>query len=213
MRLFFATLLLAFSMSLNAGPLNDANEAYKRGDFIAELELLKPLVESGNPDALGGIGGLYAEGKGVDKDLTIAHSYWSRAAEKHHGKSMFMIGTLYTKGEGGFSKDKSQAAIWYKKAAEHRHEQGMIYLSSIYANGEGLEMNGHLAAAWAFLAYKITQSEQSKKIYQKQLSTIASGMSHEDLDDVQKIAMELAKLIDANVEEYRKYQVPISAYK
>lgn len=198
---------------LNAGPLHDAVAANNRRDFKTELKILTPLAESGNPDALGNIGNMYAFGNGVDKNLATAYSYWSRAAEKHLGTAMFNIASLYNTGQGGLDKDQSQAALWYKKAAEHRHEKAMINLSSIYATGQGLEKNIRLAAAWASLAATNTKSEQSKNIYLNQLRQLANGMSKEEMDETQKIMSELAQIIDANVDKYMKQRSNGTAQK
>lgn len=189
-------------LSPDARKLQDAVAASNRGDFKTELEILTPLAESGNPDALGNIGNMYAFGKGVDKSLATAYSYWSRAAEKHLGAAMFNIASLYASGQGGLPKDQSQAALWYKEAAEHRHELAMINLSSIYATGQGLDKNRQLAVAWASLASTNTKSEQSKNLYLNQLRDLAKGMSKEEMDETQKIMYDLAKTIDANVAKY-----------
>lgn len=204
MRIFITILLATFSLSLQAGPLQDAVAADQHGDFKAELAILSPLAEAGNPDALGDIGNIYAFGKGVPRDLKKAYSYWQRAAEKHLATAMFNIATLYASGQGGLPRDQKQAALWYKKAAEHRHEMAMINLSSIYATGQGLEQNRQLAAAWASLAASNTQSEPHKAAYLNQLRQIASGMSKEEIDATQKLMYELAKTIDANLAKYRE---------
>ena len=190
-------------LSLAGSKLQDAVAASNRGDYKTELEILTPLAESGNPDALGNIGNMYAFGKGVEQNLATAYSYWSRAAEKHLGTAMFNIASLYATGQGGLPKDQSQAALWYKKAAENRHEKAMINLSSIYATGQGLEKNKQLAVAWASLASTNTKSEQSKNLYLSQLRDLATGMSKEEMDETQKLMYELAKNIDANVAKYR----------
>jgi uncharacterized protein len=203
MRPFFAAVLLLFSVSSSASPLQDAADASARGDFKTALEILTPLAESGNVDALGNLGNMYAFGQGVPKDLAKAHSLWSRAAEKHLGTAMFNIAVLHATGQGGLAKDPSQAAVWYKKAAEHRHDQAMITLSSIYATGQGLEKNRQLAVAWASLAATNTKSEQLKNASLNQLRQLANGMSREEMAETQKIMHELATLIDKNVSLYK----------
>jgi TPR repeat protein len=203
MRILLAGLLALLSMSLSAGPLQDANAATDRGDYKSAMELLIPLAESGNADALGNLGNAYAFGRGVDKDLVKAYGYWSRAADKHLGQAMFNIAVLYWTGQGSFTKDEAKAAAWYKKAAEHRHDQAMFTLSSIYATGRGLEKNMQLAAAWASLAASNARTEQLKNASLAQFREIVHGMDKEEMAKIQNIVNDLAKLIDANIKLYR----------
>lgn len=203
MRCLVAAVLILSSTGLIAGPLQDAAAAQSRGDFKTALEILTPLAESGDVDALGNLGNMYAFGHGVPKDLAKAYSFWSRAAEKHLGTAMFNIAVLHATGQGGVPKDLSQAAAWYKKAAEHRHDQAMITLSSIYATGQGLEKNRRLAAAWASLASTNTKSEPLRNASLKQLRQLMDGMTPEELAQAQQTMYELAALMDANVARYR----------
>ncbi len=203
MRILFGLLLASLSMSLSAGPLQDAEAASERGDFKSAVEILTPLAESGDVDALGNLGNAYGFGRGVDKDFAKAYGYWSRAADKHLATAMFNIAVLHWTGQGDLAKDQAQAAVWYKKAAEHRHDQAMITLSSIYATGQGLEKNRQLAVAWASLAATNTKSEQLKAASLNQLRQLANGMSKEEMAETQKIMYELAKVIDANVKLYK----------
>lgn len=55
-----------------AGPLEDGVAAYSRGDFATALRLLRPLAENGNAYAQYSLGFMYATGKGVPRDYTVA---------------------------------------------------------------------------------------------------------------------------------------------
>jgi uncharacterized protein len=45
-----------------AGPLEDGQAAYNRGDYATALKLFRPLAEQGNADAQNNLGWLYERG-------------------------------------------------------------------------------------------------------------------------------------------------------
>ena len=63
-----------------AAALDDGRDAYQRGDYAAALRLLRPLADSGNPDAQVFIGMSYEFGDGVMKDTAQAVKWYRQAA-------------------------------------------------------------------------------------------------------------------------------------
>ena len=57
-------LLLSLAAPVAAGPLEDANAAYGRGDYATALRLLRPLADQGDADAQINLGFMYANGRG-----------------------------------------------------------------------------------------------------------------------------------------------------
>jgi uncharacterized protein len=55
-----------------AGPLEDGQAAYRRGDYATELALLRPLADQGNAVAQTGLGWMYEYGHGVPQDYAEA---------------------------------------------------------------------------------------------------------------------------------------------
>jgi uncharacterized protein len=51
-----------------AGPLEDGEAAYQKGDYTAALQILRPLAEQGNSTAQNNLGVMYADGHGVPQD-------------------------------------------------------------------------------------------------------------------------------------------------
>jgi hypothetical protein len=49
-----------------AGPLEDANDAYREKAYAKAAELWRPLAEKGVAEAQYSLGALYADGKGVE---------------------------------------------------------------------------------------------------------------------------------------------------
>jgi len=52
------------------------------------LEILAPLAEAGNVDALGNLGNMYLKGKGVPADATMAVTLFAEGARQGHAESM-----------------------------------------------------------------------------------------------------------------------------
>jgi TPR repeat protein len=79
-----AALILAvsFASSVAAGPLEDIDAAFKKGDHETVLRLTRPLAEQGYAPAQGVLGASYAEGKGVPQDYAAAASWLRKAAEQ-----------------------------------------------------------------------------------------------------------------------------------
>lgn len=203
MRRLLYLLLICFSSVALATTLEEARQASERGDYKAALEILRTLAEKGDPDALANIGNMYAFGRGVEKNLSIAASYWKRAAEKGVGTAIGNIAILYKTGQGGLPKDDALAAAWYKRAAEHRHVPSMITLSSLYMLGEGIEVDRLRALAWAGLAASNTPSPRPREAATAQVRKIAQGMTSDEIQKAQELSDELRRLIDANVARYK----------
>jgi len=204
MRYLFAILLGTLSVCSIAAPKDDAKAAAERGDYKSAFEILLPLAEAGDVDALGNVGNMYAFGQGTERDYAKAYSYWSRAADKHLGSAMGNIAVLYTNGLGGVNKDKKLAAHWYRQAAEHRHFPSMLALSSLYATGEGIEKDPIRAMAWAGLAASNAPNQRAQQAAVGQVQAIGRGMSKEDIDKAQSVSNELRLTIDANIKKYKE---------
>jgi hypothetical protein len=74
-----AALILAVGVagSVAAGPLDDAEAAYKRGDYATALRLLRPLAEQGEAKAH-----MYGAGRGVPQDYAAAVNWYRKAADQ-----------------------------------------------------------------------------------------------------------------------------------
>ena len=60
-----------FSVAV-AGPLEDGNNTYQRGDYAAAMRLLRPLALQGDADAQFKVGVMYDQGWGVPQNYTLA---------------------------------------------------------------------------------------------------------------------------------------------
>ena len=71
--------LLLLSQHALAGPREDAQAAFEKGDYATALGMFRPLAAEGDALAQGILGIMYEYGKGVEQDYTEAAT-WHRLA-------------------------------------------------------------------------------------------------------------------------------------
>src|SRR5208282_724350 len=88
-------MLVAIAGAAVAGPLEDGEAAYQRGDFATALGLLRPLAGQGNADAQYDLGAMYRDGKGVPQDYAEAVKWWRKAADQGNAHAQGGLGGFY----------------------------------------------------------------------------------------------------------------------
>lgn len=123
-------LLMAICMVVCAGcsgRLEEGIKAYKRGDFAAAMNELKPLAEAGDAEAQNYVGFMYDNGEGVAVDYRKAAMWYAKAAEQGYAVAQYNLGMLYGNGLG-VDKDWVQALKWFNLAvilSKSRHERAV----------------------------------------------------------------------------------------
>lgn len=97
------------------GDWDRARTAHERGDYAAELAVVRPLAEKGYPFAQFNLGVLYDEGKGVPMDDRQAIEWYRKAAEQGFSQAQINLGLMYENGEGT-PVDLVRAYFWYALA-------------------------------------------------------------------------------------------------
>jgi TPR repeat protein len=77
-----------------AGPVEDADEAYRRGDYQTALRLAEPLADGGDRAAQFRLGVMYEQGKSVPQDYTEAANWYRRSADQGYGQGQNNLGNL-----------------------------------------------------------------------------------------------------------------------
>jgi hypothetical protein len=81
-------ILLLLASTAWAGPMDDAAAANARGDYAAELRIVRPLAAKGEAWAQSNLGFMYATGQGVVQDYVCAHMRFSVGAEAGNANAM-----------------------------------------------------------------------------------------------------------------------------
>jgi hypothetical protein len=186
LKLILAGLFVAVVMAggAAAGPLDDGQVAYSRGDFTTALKLWRPLAEQGIAAAQYDLGLIYHNGQGVPRDYAEAMSWYRKAAEQGYADGQFEVGSLYANGRG-VPQDYTEAMKWYRLAAERGNVNAQYNLGSLYEQGEVVPRNYSEAAKWYLLAaaqsnapdYIISGAREHLQIVEQRLSSLPSTSS------------------------------------
>jgi TPR repeat protein len=90
-------------------PLQEASIAGTKGDYVTELQLVRPLAEQHSPIAEALLGFLYYHGRaGLPQDYATAAKWFSRASDDGEIHAGAMLGSMYLTGQG-VPKDVNKA--------------------------------------------------------------------------------------------------------
>ncbi len=129
--LFIATILSLCSSVVRADGIEDAVEAYQKGNYAQVLELLRPLAAQGIATAQNYLGWMYDEGKGVTQNYQEAAKWYRLAAKKRITTAQNNLGWMYDQGKG-VTQDYKEAIKWYRLAAEQGYATAQNNLGVIY---------------------------------------------------------------------------------
>jgi uncharacterized protein len=131
--------------------LSEGLAAYKRGDYVTVMRLLRPLADQGVVLAQFSLGLMYANGKGVPEDSTQAANWFRKAADQGNADAQANLGAMYAKGKG-VSQDSIQAVDWFRKAADRGNADAQASLGWMYATGQGVPQDFVQAVQWSLKA-------------------------------------------------------------
>src|SRR5205085_9806804 len=89
-----AALILALSAPVSAQSVKAGIAAWQRSDYSAAVAIWRPLAEKGDADAAFNLGQAYRLGRGVPTNLSIAKSWFERAARQNHVDAQTTLGLL-----------------------------------------------------------------------------------------------------------------------
>jgi TPR repeat protein len=148
----FSTVFALMGISLItlafAGPMEEADAADKRSDYVTAIDLISPLAKQGDVVAQRRMGIIYASGKGVPADYSEAEKWFQKAAAQGDLDAIWNIGFIHHRGRGNFQKDFLEGEKWYLRAAERGHLTSQNALALAYFSGDGVERDYSVAAKW-----------------------------------------------------------------
>ncbi len=92
-------------------------------------------AEQGYADAQFNLGLMYANGEGVEQDMSRAVELFKKAAEQGHVDAQNNLGAMYFTGDG-VTRDEKKAIEWFEKAAAQGNEDAQANLDAIRAAGK-----------------------------------------------------------------------------
>lgn len=163
--------------------LDQLHQAAVNGDKSA-LRQLTMRGESGDVLVQNWLGLMYATGKGVPIDTTLAMQWFRRGADQGDAAAQNNLGGMYASGQGG-PKNPTQAFYWFSKAAEQGYASAQRNLGAMYRDGNGVHMDFVAAYMWFDLAAK--QGVESARSARDRLEM---HMTMEQIADAKKLSKE-----------------------
>src|SRR5258708_22546075 len=161
-------------------------KALQTGDDRSALSLLKPLADTGNPQAQYWLADLYENGLGVDRDMITAVSLLERSAQQGFVPAERRLGELYLNGDETL-QDFGKAASWLHKAAAAGDGGAQRDLGRIYALGLGVPRDPAEAYAW----YE-TAAVDGDRLASRRRDDLVTRMSPDDIARGQDLAKTIA---------------------
>ena len=93
-------LVLSLTTPVAAGPLDDADAAYSKGDHAAALRLLRPPANQGDAVAQYNLALMYSRGDGVPQSYAEAVKWFRLAADQGNINAQLNLGNKYAVGVG-----------------------------------------------------------------------------------------------------------------
>lgn len=131
------------------------------------IDKLKALALQGNAKAQTELGHRYYKGLDIDKDLTIAMEWYTKAASQGEKVAQFFLGLFYLYGNG-VDKDVKTAVEWLTKSADQDYEPAEYCLGKCYRDGTGVEKDPDKANELYSKAKKREAKKQSEINYSKE---------------------------------------------
>ena len=120
------TFLFLFSGSsvVFGDDLQDAKDAFDRGDFKTAYKLWLPLAEQGIVGAQHNLGAMYYNGQGVPQDYKEAVKWYRLAADQGDAYAQYNLGVMYANGTG-VPRDNVSAHMWLNLAVSNGDENAI----------------------------------------------------------------------------------------
>lgn len=140
-------LMFAAMRAATAGPLEDAETAYLRGDRATTLRILQAHVKRETRQSQSMLGTLFPPCRDVSADYVEVVALFRAGAELGDSRAQFNLGNAYFFGNG-VPKDDTEAVKWYRLAAEQGEAGAQRNLGYMYENGKGVPRDNVQALLW-----------------------------------------------------------------
>ena len=184
-------LALVFAVGLAgaavAGPFEDGEAAYDKGDYATALRLWRPLADQGAANAQTNLGFMYRNGQGVPQDYAQAVAWYRKAADQGDADAQYNLGVMYDNGRG-VPQDYAQAVSWYRKAADQGNANAQNNLGLMYENGKGVPQDYIQAHMWSNLAASRLTDPTDRADAVKNRDVVAAKMTPAQIAEAQRLA-------------------------
>ena len=149
--------------------------AFQNKDYATAFAEWKAAAEAGQTEAQFDLGVLYAQGRGVKRDLTLAERWYRKAASQGNSEAEFALGQMYAHG-WGVPRDEADAIRWFQMANAPETDGPATDWAVI--EGYGVEKDEKQAAYWYELAAQKGHPEAQFAL--AHLYASGKGVAHDD---------------------------------
>ncbi len=188
-RLLAIVSLAMYSAGAAAQTLDQAFDAYERGNFSTALTAFQALADRGDAGAAFYLGRMYDTARGVDKDDAEAVHWYREAAGRGHRGAQFSLGLKYAAGQG-VARDAAAAALWFETSSLAGYPSAQLNLGTLYAVGDGVDRDPLAAYAWWHIA-----AQNGNLMARENRDRLRPELSADDLRRAEELAAALTRKI------------------
>jgi TPR repeat protein len=141
-----------------------------RGDLVAQVAL----------------GKIYADGRGVPQDFTVAQRWFRSAAVKGNADAEYDLGLIYASGNG-VAQDYAEAARWYRLAADRGQADAQNSLGVRYKRGQGVAQDYVQAYKWFDLSATLAGRLEGRARAEANRDKVAAMMTPSQIAEAQQL--------------------------
>ena len=123
--------------------------AFKNKDYQRAYREWKAAADAGQAEAQFDLGVLYAQGRGVSRDLTEAANWYRKSADQGNAEAEYALGQMYSRG-WGVPRDEADAMRWFQMANSVESDGPPTEWALV--EGYGIQQDPQQAARWYQLA-------------------------------------------------------------
>jgi TPR repeat protein len=120
-------------------------------------------------------------------DFTTALKAMARLGQAGDIRAQYMMGRMYSEGEGVGQNDKT-AAQWYKVAADRGDVVSQLSLGTLYVNGRGVNQNFVKAYKW-FILVSLSDNRTARGQALEVRELITQLMTPDQVDEGERLAV------------------------
>lgn len=133
--------------------MQDAAQAYSKGDYAKAYVIYSKAAKEGDPDAQFTLGLMYFEGTGTEKDFAEAARWYRRAAAQGQIMAQNNLAAMLMEGKG-VTRDPAEAAFWFSLVANAGDPHARMLRDRAAASLTSVEQDGVRQKAAAFKPVK-----------------------------------------------------------
>jgi hypothetical protein len=141
------SILLALASPASCDLLEQGAELERQGRLEDLLRLFRNAAKAGDPAGAYGLGVLYFQGTGVDRDPQRSTEWFLTAAQQGYVPAQYNLGNAYLRGDG-VGQDLDLAAEWWRKAAVSGYARAQFNLGSLILGAAEEEELREEGIAW-----------------------------------------------------------------